>query len=104
MIALKDTPEGVIIPVRVTPGASRDRILGEHAGALKLSVSASPEKGKANRAVCRLLAKTLGIAKSNVRIVSGETSRDKRVLVRGPDKDVIAGKLISSPLGGQGEG
>ena len=78
-------PDGVVISVKVSAGASRDRILGEHDGAVKLSVSAAPEKGKANKAVCALLARTLGVAKSQVSVVAGETSRDKKVLVRGVD-------------------
>ena len=102
MIALEETPDGVVIPVRVSPGASRDRILGEHAGALKLSVSAPPERGKANKAVCTLIAKTLGITKSDVRIVAGETSRDKKVLIRGMHKHAVAKKIVPSPLKGEG--
>jgi uncharacterized protein (TIGR00251 family) len=94
--------EGVVIAVRVSPGASRDRILGEHASALKVSVSAAPEKGKANKAVCALIAKTLGIATSQVSVVSGETSRDKKLLVRGVDSCAIADRLVPSPLKGEG--
>ena len=86
---IESYPEGVVVPVRVSAGASRDRVLGEHAGALKLSVSAPCEKGKANKAVCALVAKTLGVAKSHVSIVAGGTSRDKKVLVRGADVEAI---------------
>ena len=45
---LSDEPEGTVFRVRVSPGASKERIAGEHAGALKISVTAAPEKGKAN--------------------------------------------------------
>jgi len=79
-----------VIAVKVSAGASRDRVLGEHDGAVKLSVSAAPERGKANRAVCALVAGTLGVAKSRVSIVAGETSRDKKVLVRGVDAAAVA--------------
>ena len=83
MLKLENHPEGLVIPVRVSAGASRDRVIGEHAGALKVSVSAAPERGKANKAVVELVAKTLGVPRSQVRLVSGETSRDKKLLVLG---------------------
>ena len=83
MIQMEQHPEGIILALKVSAGASRDRVIGEHAGALKVSVSAAPERGKANKAVCELVAKTLGISRSQVRLVSGETSRDKKLLVTG---------------------
>ncbi len=77
------TPEGggrsVRLRLRVSAGASRRRILGVHGGALKLSVKAPPEKGKANRDVLALVAETFGLATSDVDIVSGDTSPDKVV-------------------------
>jgi len=77
------TPEGggrsVRLRLRVSAGASRRRILGVHGGALKLSVKAPPEKGKANRDVLALVAETFGLATSDVEIVFGDTSQDKVV-------------------------
>lgn len=70
---------GSRLRVRVSAGASRSRILGIHGGALKLSVKAPPERGKANREVRVLVAEALGLAPSDVGIVSGETSPDKVV-------------------------
>jgi uncharacterized protein len=69
----------VRLRLRVSAGASRRRILGVHGGALKLSVKAPPEKGKANRDVLALVAETFGLATSDVEILSGETSPDKVV-------------------------
>jgi uncharacterized protein (TIGR00251 family) len=83
------TPEGdgVLLALRVSAGASKTRILGIHAGALKLSVQAPPEKGKANAAVARLVAETFGVPPSAVAIVRGETSPDKTVrLPLSPDE------------------
>ncbi|MEE9487514.1 MAG: DUF167 domain-containing protein [Candidatus Brocadiales bacterium] len=83
MIETKKTADGIVIPVKVQPGARKDCIVGEWGGRLKLQVAAPPDKGKANEAVVRLLAKCLGVRRSSVSIVSGETSRDKKVLVQG---------------------
>lgn len=69
--------------LRVSPGASSDQIRGTYGGALKVAVTAAPERGKANAAVCKLLAKALGVSKSAVVVVAGETSPDKTVEVRG---------------------
>ena len=73
---------GVRIRVRVVPGASRDAVRDCAGGALRVAVSAAPEKGKANKAVEVLLAKVLGRKKSVVSIVAGDTSRDKRVWIQ----------------------
>jgi hypothetical protein len=70
---------GTRLRLRVSAGASRSRLLGPHGGALKLSVKAPPERGKANQEVRALVAKAFGIAPSDVGFVSGETSPDKVV-------------------------
>ena len=67
---------GATLSVRVTPRASRDEILRDGAD-LKVRVTAPPEDGKANAAVTKLLAKALGLPKSRLTLVRGETSRDK---------------------------
>ncbi|MFQ5862896.1 MAG: DUF167 domain-containing protein [Candidatus Brocadiales bacterium] len=82
-IKLKKTSEGIVIPVRAQPGAKRDSIVGEWDGRLKIQVKAAPEKGKANEAIVKLLARSLGLQKSSVHVVSGESSRNKKVLVQG---------------------
>ena len=75
----EDGGKGVRLRLRVSAGASRRRILGVHGGALKLSVKAPPEKGRANKDVVSLVAETFGLAPSDVEILSGETSPDKVV-------------------------
>ena len=67
--------------VRATPGASRDRIVGVLGDALKVAVSAAPEKGRANKRILELLADALGLPRRNVDLVGGETSRDKLVRI-----------------------
>ncbi len=68
--------------VKVIPKSSKTELVGYLPdGTWKVKVAAAPEKGKANRALCEFLAERLGIAKSRIRIVSGETSQLKRIRV-----------------------
>ncbi|MTH64425.1 DUF167 domain-containing protein [Paracoccus shanxieyensis] len=67
---------GTEIAVRVTPRASRNAVLAD-AGGLRVTVTAVPEDGKANKAVQKLLAKSLGIAPSRLVLIRGATARDK---------------------------
>ncbi|MFZ0412934.1 MAG: DUF167 domain-containing protein [Candidatus Acidiferrales bacterium] len=69
--------------MRISPRASRDAIEGEHAGALKVRLTAPPFDGRANDALRRLLAARLNLPLAAVRIVAGEKSRNKRVEIRG---------------------
>jgi uncharacterized protein (TIGR00251 family) len=76
-VLLRATRDGVTLRVRVKPGARRDRVIGEYGGALKVEVSAAAEKGKANLAVRKLLARTFDVPQSAVHILSGEASQNK---------------------------
>ena len=73
----------VRLRLRVAPGADRPAIVGRHGDAWKIRVSAPPERGRANDAVVTLLSETMGIARPNVRVVGGMTSRDKVVELTG---------------------
>jgi len=79
----------VIVKVRVQPKASRNAVLGEHDGALKIAVTAAPEKGKANKAAVEVLAKALGVPKSSIALVAGAASRDKTFAVTGTTQQAI---------------
>lgn len=79
----RELPEGIILYVKAQPGARKDEIVGELADSLKVRITAPPEKGKANEAIIRLLAEKLGLKKSAIKVISGETSRDKRVFIQG---------------------
>jgi uncharacterized protein (TIGR00251 family) len=80
---LRAVGEGVSLKIHVVPGASRDRVAGLHGEALKVTVQAPPERGKANARLLRLLATRLGIRAADVRLERGETSREKTVLLVG---------------------
>ena len=73
------------IEVRVRARAAADALIGTRDGVLQARVSAPPVDGKANRALCRMIAKRLGVAPSRVSVVRGERSRDKLVRIEGAD-------------------
>jgi uncharacterized protein (TIGR00251 family) len=92
-LAIRASGAGVLLRVRVKPKARTDAILGVYGDSLKLSVKEAPERGKANEAVCRLLARSLGIVGSAVTIASGETSQDKVVQVDGLAADACRARI-----------
>jgi uncharacterized protein (TIGR00251 family) len=93
MIELETTSEGVILPVRAQPGARKNSITGVHAGRLKVAVTQAPEKGKANQALLQLLAELLEIKRSQITLISGESSRHKRFLITGVDPSTLERRL-----------
>jgi len=93
LIALTHHAGGTVLPVRAQPNARRDALLGERAGALRVGVSAAPEKGKANASIARVLADSLGLKASQVALLAGDTSRDKKFLVLGIDPETLRGRL-----------
>ena len=95
MIALSQHPEGVILPVRAQPGARKTGVLGEHGGALKIAVTAPPEDGRANAALIQTLREALDLKRSQVELLSGLTSRDKRFLIRGLTVEEVRERLAT---------
>jgi uncharacterized protein (TIGR00251 family) len=81
------------VRVRLQPRARRDEVVGERAGALVIRVTAPPVDGRANDAVCRLIAKAAGVAPSRVSVVRGQASRDKLVRVEGVDEAALRAAL-----------
>jgi uncharacterized protein len=75
------------LAVRVQARARRDEIAGERGGSLLVRVTAPPLEGRANAAVCRLIAKRLGLAPGRVAVVRGASSRDKLVEFDGIEVD-----------------
>jgi uncharacterized protein len=82
VIRVEDHPEGCVLSVRAQPGARKAAVLGEQGGALKVAVTAPPVEGKANKALAEALREALGLKRSQVELLGGETSRDKRFLIR----------------------
>ncbi|HSY30857.1 MAG TPA: DUF167 domain-containing protein [Verrucomicrobiae bacterium] len=79
----------VVFVVRVQPRASKDEIVGEIAGAIKIRLQAPALEGRANDALIEFLAQLLKTPKGAVRILNGERSRIKRVEIRGVTKQQI---------------
>jgi uncharacterized protein (TIGR00251 family) len=79
------TPEGVVMQVKVVPNSSRNQVVGVLGTALKIKVAAPPEAGRANAAVCELIADKLDVAPQNITVVAGHTQALKRIAIRGVD-------------------
>ena len=82
-LALTQTRDGVILPVRVAPRAARNAFAGVAEGALRVRLAAPPVEGAANRALLAFLADTLGLPKGGLEIARGERGRQKLIRVRG---------------------
>jgi uncharacterized protein (TIGR00251 family) len=95
VIVLQQHSEGVILPVRAQPGARKNAVVGDQNGALKLAVSAPADQGKANKALLELLCDSLGLKRSQVELLTGDKSRDKRFLIRGLSLSEIQGRLAA---------
>lgn len=81
------------ITVRLVPRASREELLGVEGGVLRARVTAPPLDGKANRALCKLIAKRVGVAPSRVSVVRGARSREKLVRVEGVEQAQVDAAL-----------
>jgi uncharacterized protein (TIGR00251 family) len=82
VIAISEHAEGSVLPVRAQPGARKTRVVGEQAGALKVAVTAPPDQGRANQALVEFLGEVLALKRSQVALLRGESSRQKRFLIR----------------------
>ena len=81
MLKISEKGDALILTVSVKASAHHDRIVGEKDSSLAVEVTAPPVEGKANKAVLKLVARSLRVAPSRVTIVGGEKSRTKRIAV-----------------------
>lgn len=77
------------LKAKVVPGSSRNQIVGWLGDALKIKVTAPPEKGRANEAVVELLAEKFGVSTDDIKIESGHSSSSKVVAIDGMDDEAI---------------
>jgi len=87
--------EGVVLTLHVVPRSSRTAFAGRHGDALKVRLQAPPVDGKANKALLRFLARTFDIPARDATLLSGQTSRTKRVLLKGVTRQTVAARLPS---------
>jgi hypothetical protein len=81
------------LAVRVSPSASRSEVIGLKEGVLQVRIAAPPVKGKANRELIDFLSRALGVRKSAVSIVKGETSRNKVIAIAGKSREEVIRRL-----------
>lgn len=82
-LRLTETNSGVLLAVKARPGGRRNAVEGVHDGALKVTVTAPPEKGKANKAIADLLADLLNQPKGAIRLHRGAASSSKSFVIVG---------------------
>jgi uncharacterized protein (TIGR00251 family) len=90
------------IPVRLTPRASRDEILGFEGEVLRVRVKAAPVEGRANEALLRFLAEVLGLRRRQVRLVAGSRAREKVLAVEGLSQAELEHRLEAESARGSG--
>jgi uncharacterized protein len=84
------------VRIHLSPGARRSEITGRHGDCWKVRVAAQPERGRANDALEVLLAKTLGVPRAGVRVVTGHTARSKVVEVDGLEPEALDRRLAEA--------
>jgi uncharacterized protein (TIGR00251 family) len=82
LIDLVEMDGSLTFPVRVIPRASRSEVVGEHDGSLKVKLASPPVDGAANAELIKMLAKRFGVSRADVEIISGETSKNKRIKIK----------------------
>ncbi len=87
--------QGVTLRLHIQPGAKKTEVVGRHGEALKIRLAAPPVDGKANACLIACLADQLGVAKASISLVSGDTSRAKRVRIDGVVPALARGALLS---------
>lgn len=95
-IPLRDSAEGVILPVHAMPGSRRKGICGCHNGRLKLAVTQVAEKGKANKEFVKVLVDALQVNRSTVSLRSGELTQLKEFVIRGLSVDEVRARLAAA--------
>ena len=93
---LEARQNGCVLTVHVQPGARGAGVVGEHGDALKIRIDSPPVDGRANQALIAFLAERLGVAKSAVSVLSGESARRKRLLVSGTTPQRVLQLLLSA--------
>ncbi|MGZ8899720.1 MAG: DUF167 domain-containing protein [Limisphaerales bacterium] len=92
---LRESAEGLYLSVKLQPRASRNQIQGLHGNELKIAVTAPPVDSAANSALLDFLAAQLGLPRSAIQLVRGQTSRHKTIFIAGVRAVDVAPRLVS---------
>jgi uncharacterized protein YggU (UPF0235/DUF167 family) len=95
MSCVSDHREGAVVRVRALPGAKQDGIREIRNGSLVVATQVVAEGGRANEALRQYLARRLAVRKSQIELVAGATSREKRFLVRAVDSDTLRSRVAA---------
>lgn len=93
MLNIKENADGITIEIKVQPRASRNQIVGEQDGSLKIKLTAPPVEGEANQALVDFLASVLDIPRRNVILLKGDSSRNKIIAIKGMTREVFLNKI-----------
>jgi len=92
-IKITSTASGVCLEVQVQPRSSRNQVVGEQDGRLKIKLTAPPVEGEANQALINFLAQELGIPKKDIKLLKGESSRHKLIAINGLNEQELEERL-----------
>jgi uncharacterized protein (TIGR00251 family) len=95
--SIQESPDGVVFTAKVVPGSRRTTVAGVLDTAIKIRVTAAPEKGKANQCLIAFLAGQLGVKKNAIEILSGQTNPIKQVRVAGISGEELLNRLGFKP-------
>lgn len=95
-IALEEKDSGVILPVKGSPGSRKNELRDGSDGLLKVCCTQIPEKGKANKAILEVLAKTLKLKRSQLSLISGETDTHKKFFVENITAEELREKITAA--------
>jgi uncharacterized protein (TIGR00251 family) len=98
---MSELPVQTVLAVKAVPGSSRDEVAGWLGDALKVKVRAPALDGRANAAVCDLLARHLGVPRRAVELKQGDTSRLKRFVISGLDAAALRARVAAGGVSGR---
>lgn len=91
-LSIKQTD--IVLSIHAQPGAKKDKVVGEYNNRLKIALAAPPVDGKANNHLIRFLSKKIGVPRSKISLLSGETSREKRLLISDIQPEAVIQSLL----------
>ncbi len=94
-LIISEKTDGCSLKCWIQPRSSRNAVVGAHGDALKIALTAPPLDGKANKELLKFLAKYLKLSKSDIHLVSGESSRTKVIRISGLNKEAVSKELCS---------